>query len=222
MSWSASSRISGRVPKTLIAVAVATATFSACGGDSSQPADTSTPPASNAGTQPTTEEPPTSEGPPDTPAESTDPEEPTASAGCSLDDFRDGDTVKEASCGGSATVILGGETVVFDSFACFTGADAIEATGSDRTTFTSIGVASHDGGLAAIVFSHRDVNITRYEIAYVPDVDSDVVWHGQATSGVVVVDGNQVSFEGEFEEVSGGDTATGGVEAGSVDATCAP
>lgn len=111
---------------------------------------------------------------------------------------------------------------MFDSFACFTGAQAVEATSSDSTTFSSIGVVAHGGSLAAIAFSSRGTAIPIYDIAFVADVGSDRVWHGQANSGVVAIDGNHVTFEGDFAEVSGGNTATGAIEAGSVDATCAP
>lgn len=206
--------------KTFIAVAAAILLISACGGDSSQPDETSSP-STNAQTETTIAGPTTSEGPVDAPAENTEPDEPRGSTGCSLDDFVDGDSVKPASCGGSATVVLGGETIEFDSFACFTGEDAVEATNSDHTAFSSIGVISKGDSLAAIVFS-VSTGIAIYDIAYVSDVDSDRVWHGQANSGPAAVDGDHVTFQGEFVEVSGGDTPTGASEAGSIDATCAP
>lgn len=209
-----------KISKTLTVVAAAVLLISACGGDSSATDDT-TSTSPDAQTETTFAETTTSEAPAETPADDTEPEEPAGSTGCTLDDFRDGDSVRPASCGGNATVVLGGETIEFDSFACFTGEDAVEATNSDRTTFSSIGVTSNGGSLAAIVFSVTS-GIAIYDIAYVPDVDADVVWHGQANSGPAEVDGDHVTFQGDFEEVSGGDTPTGASESGSIDATCAP
>lgn len=200
-------------PRTMVAVAVAILLTSACSNDSSPTASESTLAPSDDQTETSTIASSTSDG---------QPEDPTASAGCSLDDFRDGDTVKPASCGGSATVVLGGETIEFESFGCFTGEDAVEATRSDNTTFSSLGVVAHDGRLAAVVVSSQGSAVPIYDIAVVRDIASDRVWHGQANDGVVSIDGGRVTFVGDFAEASGGDTATGAIETGSIEAICAP
>jgi hypothetical protein len=207
----------------VIVVSAAMLLISACTSDSSPTASETTQAPSEVQTETSTFDGSTTEAPPVTPGDAgTEPGDPAASTGCSLDDFSGADTLKPGSCGGSATVVLGDETIEFDSIGCFTGADAVEATRSDDTTFSSIGVVAHGDGLAAVVVSAQGSAIPIYEILIVLDITSDLVWHGQANDGVVTIDGDQVAFEGEFVEVSGGSTATGAVEVGSIAATCAP
>ena len=222
MASTAPTDASSRWSSAAVAFAAVTLLISACSSDSSSNASETTQAQSDVQAETSTSGSSTTEAPPVTPGVATEPGDPTASAGCAIDDFVDGDTLKPASCGGSATAVLKGETIEFGSFGCFTGADAIEATRSDDGTFSSLGVVPYGDGLAAVVVSARGSAISIYEILLVLDIASDLVWHGQANDGVVTIDGDHVAFEGEFVEVSGGSTPTGAVEVGSIEATCAP
>ena len=126
-----------------------------------------------------------------------------------------------ASCGGSATLTLAGEPVVFDFFACFTGDDAVRAFGRDRTRFAALGQRSGSGGPDTVAIGIVKLGaIDIYELVYVPSGASNAEWHGDSDSQVITVEADRVAFDGDLIEAVGG-TPTGQQVAASLDATCA-
>lgn len=183
---------------------------SSCGGGASQTDDTSSLTTVDAETDvssaPTTAAPPDEE-PTTTTSES---EQPTGSE-CSLED--------PASCGGSATLVFGGEIIEFDFFACYFDDDAAAAVGSDSATFAALGQVSRAGGTASVGANSIEYGITTHEVFYGPD--SNTAWHGEEATDLLQIEGNRVFFEGNFVEVVDG-AVTGQSEVGSLDATCGP
>jgi hypothetical protein len=131
--------------------------------------------------------------------------------GCSLD--------APASCGGSATLVIGGETIEFDFFACYTGDDAVVATRSDSGTFASIGQVSRNGATATVGFTIVErLGVPIYELVYAGG-DSNANWHGVDENDQMTVEGGSVSFEGDFAETIDSEP-TGQTQSGSLKATC--
>jgi hypothetical protein len=138
-----------------------------------------------------------------------------AASECSLDAI--------ASCGGSATLTLAGEPVVFDFFGCFTGADAAIAFGQDAATFTGLGQVSVGGGPATLFVAvlERGALVT-YQLIYVPSGASNTEWGADnSESEQITVDGDHVAFDGDVIQAVNG-TPTGEHVAATLEATCAP
>lgn len=203
--------------KLTLAVLVAL-TLSACGGNSTSTTDpTTSSDATDATVTPetTSSEPsPTStETPATATSEGSDPDEPAASSGCTVE--------SPESCGGSATLVIGGETIEFDFFACYEGDDAVAVSGPGvEPFFVGFGTASRDGVTTAVLVRGEDFGGIRYSVGWVPDVASQVAWWDDSDS-MPAVDGGHVSYEGEFGETQeDGRSPTGRTDSGSFDGMC--
>ncbi len=183
----------------------------ACGGGAAVPTDAASTATSDLAVDPTPTA-PTSAEPAAPTAEQTEAGGQDAGFECSLDAF--------ASCGGSATLTLGGEPVVFDFFACFTGDDASRAFGHDGTRFAALGQRSGSGGPDTVgigIVDHGAIDIE--ELVYSPSGASNTEWHRDSDGQGITVEGDHVAFDGDLVEAVGG-TLTGQQIAASLDATC--
>ncbi len=136
---------------------------------------------------------------------------------------------------GAATLTIGEETWEFDSFGCAFGTDA---TGSPLFSFSSSAIGQHSGGARVQIQAdiEDDTGDGRYEGAgvfytvYITDIDDFVTpsvdWEstsrefvGRPSQGtVVLIDGNQVTAEGFFDDLT---TPLDRQEvAGTLNATC--
>lgn len=208
---------SHRPRAVVVAVAVAMS-IGACGGEAATPDGTGSPTTSGAAAD-TTAAGPTTAVPASTETTTTTSEQ-TESGGeatnseCSLE--------TPANCGGTATLILAGETITFDFFACYFDDDAAAAVGSDGATFAALGQVSQAGGTASVGGNTIErLGIPTHEVFYAPGGDSSTQWHGETASDLLEIEGKRVTYEGDFVEVVDG-AATGQREVASLEATCGP
>ncbi len=211
MSWSVpASSGSHRTGAAALALAVVMS-IGACGGGAAVPTNDAPAGTSDLGVD-STPAAPTAAEPAPTTAEQTEAGGQDAGFECSLDAI--------TSCGGSATLTFGGEPVVFDFFACFTGDDAARAFGHDGTKFAALGQRSGSGGPATVGIGIIDHGaIDTYELVYVPSPESNSEWHGDAVEDGMTVEGDHVAFDGDLVEAVDG-ALTGQRMAASLDATC--
>lgn len=132
-----------------------------------------------------------------------------------------------AGQGGSATLTIAGETVVFESFTCYGGEAAIEEFGDDDLTFAALGVVETSSGTSWVVVSSGESPFgTNYTVVYSPTYNpaegSPLMWQrvgGDSTT----IDGDHVTSEGDFDRiVDGVHNDESEVDVGAFEATCGP
>jgi hypothetical protein len=115
-------------------------------------------------------------------------------------------------------ITIAGETVVFRSFTCYRGDDAIEAFGNDDLTFAALG---ETGTGAIVAVSAIDSPLgPNYTILYRPTGDSLAeVWQ-RVGEDAATIDGNRITGNGDFDRIVGGEH-TDETAIGSFEGTCA-
>jgi len=201
-------------PRMFLTIAVAfVLSLGACGGEAAAPGDTGSPTTPDTGVDPTTAA-STSEEATTTTSEPTESDGQVPNSDCSLE--------TPAACGGSATLIFAGENIAFDFFACFFDENAAAAVGSDGATFAVLGQVPQAGGTASVGANTIErLGTPTHEVVYVAGGDSSTQWHGETETDLLEIEGNRVTFAGDFVEVVDGE-ATGQRVAASLDAICGP
>jgi hypothetical protein len=205
---------SARTRQVLALALVGAVSFVACGGEATPPNDNTSPTTSTVATTSTL---PTSDT---TTSALTESDQPRANSECSLD--------APASCGGSAVLIIAGEVIKFDFFACYYEENAVALFGNEDDSFAAFGALEGGSATSILWVSTGEDGIGPYNsFFYSPTqvITEGEVWQGGSyvRAGMDVpiegIDSGRISWAGDFERIVDGAHTDETVPA-SLEATC--